>query len=107
MTDKAYKQFVRLSWALIEYKAMYYQPNLVHESRHDDLTIDDDTYDRLERRYLELCLELGRPNTVVHKSYPGFEAVDMSAAMMEIDQTRPSVQLVLRKLGTRQENAEL
>ena len=94
-------QFVRLSWALIEYKVMYYRPELVHESRHYGLTISDATYDALEIKYLTLCRELGYQNTIVHKNYPDLEV--QGPGMMEIDEDRPSVQLVIGKLGTLQE----
>lgn len=76
-------------------------PECVAESRRPDYVIDDDTYDAHELRYLTLCRKLGRPNSVVHKTYPGFEDVDYSTAMMEVDVTRPSVQLVMAKLGSR------
>ena len=83
---------------------MYYLPDRVHESRRADLTIPDGTYDALERRYLELCVELGRPNTVLHKSYPDLEAPGYG--MMEVDETRASVQLVLEKLATEKETED-
>ena len=98
-------RFVRLSWALIEYKVMYYRPHLVHESRHEGLTIHDETYDTLEIRYLTLCRELGHQNTIVHKDYPGFEDID-GEPMIEIDEDRPSVQLVLDKLKTRRQETD-
>ena len=100
-------RFVRLSWALIEYKVMYYRPDLVHASRHEGLTVPDVVYDRLETRYLALCRVLGRPNTVVHKVPLGFDDVDSDGAMMEIDENRPSVQLVISKLKTRQKEPDL
>lgn len=98
MVADARARHVELSWRLIELKTMYYMPHLVHASWHDDLTVPDAVYDEMERRYLALCRELGVENTVVHKSYPGFDDVP-GDGMMEIDRERPSVQLVLRKLG--------
>lgn len=90
-----------LGWKLIEWKVAYYKPECVAESRRPDYVIDDDTYDAHEQRYLALCRKLKLPNTVVHKTYPGFEDVDYTNAMMEVDVTRPSVQLVMAKLGSR------
>lgn len=94
------QEHVKLCWKLIAYKVAYYQPESVHEQRKADYEIDDHTYDAYELRYLTLCRELGEQNTLVHKSYPGFE--DMLTRphdpMMEIDISRPSVQLVMMKL---------
>lgn len=95
--DALAAEHAELSWRLIEWKVAYYLPEFVHHSRRNDVTVDDDTYDATERRYLTLCLTLGKNNTVVHKVYPGFEDVP-GTGMMEVDQSRPSVQLVLRKL---------
>lgn len=92
-------EHVTLSWKLIEWKVAYYLPEKVHASRIDDYTIDDDVYDQHERHYLTLCRQLGKPNTIVHKGHPGFDDVSMRDAMMEVDVSRPSVQLVLKKLG--------
>jgi hypothetical protein len=90
---------VALGWRLIEWKLAYYLPEKVHASWGSDFTVTDEEYDRAEVRYLELSRLLGLPNTIVHKGYPGFEDVDSSDAMMEVDVKRPSVQLVLTKLG--------
>lgn len=98
MPTRAERRHVELSWRLIEYKAMYYAPELVHASWHDHLTVSDELYDGLEVRYLGLCRETGRPNTIVHKAYPGYDDVP-GDGMMEIDRDRPSVRLVLRKLA--------
>lgn len=91
-------EHARLSWWLIERKVAYYKPEAVHSSWGDRYVATDEEYDQAERQYLELCRELGKENTLVHKGYPGFEAVPGSG-MMEIDESRPSVQLVLKKLG--------
>ena len=88
---------VQLSWALIEFKVMYYRPGLVHRSWHEGLTISDERYDEMEVEYLRLCRKLNRPNTVVHKRWPGFG--NLGVGMMEVDEARPSVQLVINKLG--------
>jgi hypothetical protein len=95
----AAKRRLELGWRIIEWKLMYYHPEKVHPSRRADYTISDEAYDEAEREYLTLCLKLKKINSVVHKTYPGFEKVDHSYAMMEVDLSRPSVQLVLRKLG--------
>lgn len=96
------EEFVKLGWKLIEWKVAYYEPQSVHPSRREGLTIDDGTYDAYEQRYLTLCRQLGKPNTVVHKVYPGFPPEPHDSPMMEIDKERPSVQLVLFKLGSPQ-----
>jgi hypothetical protein len=83
---------------MIEWKIAYYAGQHVHKTRKAELQIADDTYDAYEQRYLTLCRELNVPNTLVHKSYPGFDDIDMSQAMMELDYERPSVQLAIWKL---------
>lgn len=93
------KEHNALSWWLIERKVAYYMPEAVHTSWGDTFVVADDLYDQQEQRYLELCRKLGRNNTIVHKKYPGFEDVP-GDGMMEVDVTRPSVQLVLKKLGS-------
>lgn len=94
-------RFTALSWRLIEWKLMYYKPEAVHRSRRKALTISDDDYDAAEQEYLHLCRQLKQPNTLVHKVYPGFDDVGTKYAMMEIDVARPSVQLVMKKLGSK------
>lgn len=93
------EEHVALSWRLIEWKVSYYLPDRVHPSRRKDYEIPDDEYDANEQRYLTLCRTLGIPNTIVHKSYPGFGDV-AGDGMMEVDESRPSIQLVLSKLGS-------
>lgn len=97
MTKKE-REHAKLCWWLIERKVAYYKPELVHISWRDKVTTSDDEYDAAEQRYLTLCRELGRDNTIVHKGYPGFEDVP-GEGMMEADMSRPSVQLVVHKLG--------
>jgi hypothetical protein len=92
---------VCLGWKLIEYKVAYYLPDRVHYTRRGDYTIPDEQYDELEREYLTLCRKLGVRNSVVHKGHPGFEDIGTEHAMMEVDEDRSSVQLVLSKLGSR------
>ncbi len=96
---KVEKEFCELGWRLIELKVAYYKPELVHESWLEKVTVSDDDYDAMEQRYLELCRKLSRRNTVVHKKYPGFDDVDYTDAMMEVDTSRQSVQLVIYRLG--------
>lgn len=104
MTKKE-REFAKLCWWLIERKVAYYKPELVHESWRDKVTTHDDDYDAAEQRYLMLVRELlaeGKDwarNTIVHKRYPGFEDIDFTDAMMEVDVKRPSVQRVIYKLG--------
>lgn len=94
------EEHTRLCWWLIERKVVYYMPEAVHSSRWGDYTVSDDEYDAAEVRYLTLCRKLNQPNTIVHKGWPGFEDLDASRAMMEVDVDRPSVQLVMAKLGS-------
>jgi hypothetical protein len=97
--SKDAKEHIALSWRLIECKVAYYMPEAVHSSWGNKFVMDDGLYDQSEERYLELCRKLGLRNTIVHKGYPGFEDVP-GDGMMEVDVTRPSVQLVLKKLGS-------
>jgi len=91
------KRLLDVCWSIIEYKIYYYYPELVHPSWHKKLTIHDDLYDELERQYLRLCFALKCFNTNVHKVH--FEWQDNTHAMFEVDFDRPSVQLVLSKIG--------
>jgi hypothetical protein len=95
---KKEREFVKLCWWLIERKVAYYRPEAVHASWKPILECSDDDYDAAEQRYLTLCRELERDNTIVHKGYPGFEDVP-GAGMMEVDETRQSVKVVIGKLG--------
>lgn len=99
-SSKEAEEFAALSWRLIEWKVAYYTPEAVHPSRRGDFEVSDEVYDAAEVRYLTLCRALNRRNTIVHKGWPGFEDVGTEHAMMEVDAGRPSVQLVMRKLGS-------
>lgn len=109
------KEFCALGWKLIEWKVAYYRPEAVHESRRADYEVSDETYDAAEVRYLTLCRKLQEVNakdplyadcgpyplnSVVHKGWPGFEDLVGPHTMMEVDEDRPSVQLVMAKLGS-------
>lgn len=96
------KEHIKLSWWLLERKIAYYRPEAVHENWGDKYISPDDEYDEAEVRYLTLCRKLGRRNTLVHKGWPGFADMLLppNTPMMEIDETRPSVKLVLAKLGS-------
>jgi hypothetical protein len=96
MTKKE-REYVKLCWWLIERKVAYYKPELVHASWKHILDCSDDDYDAAEQRYLTLCRELKLWNMIVHKKYPGFEDVP-GDGMMEVDETRPGIQLVIGKL---------
>lgn len=116
--SKDEKELCQLGWWLIERKVAYYKPEAVHTTRTNDYVVSDEEYDAAEERHLKLIRKLQlkndkKPpyegfvgpyplNSVVHKGWPGFE--DMleppNRPMMEIDDTRPSVQLVLKKLGS-------
>lgn len=96
------KRWIQLGWRLIEWKIGYYYPEKVHESWGDALIIEDDEFDLYTREYLELCIALDEPNTVCH-SMGGLkeDRVDLlkGEGMMEVDFTRPSVKLVMKKYG--------
>jgi hypothetical protein len=98
--SKARQRHIDLGWKIIEWKLMYYRPEMVHPSWRADLTISDEDYDEAEQDYLYHCAKYKLPNTVVHKTYPGLEKIDYRHAMVEVDLSRPSVQLVVKKLGS-------
>lgn len=87
---------------LLEAKILYYQPPIELVDYAAEHTPSDQEYDRWEVEYLELCRELGVENTLVHKSWPGFEDVP-GDGMMEVDWSRPSadcaLQAIYRKAG--------
>ena len=85
---KYYKRYIKLGWELIEHKIRYYI--------FSNPVISDNEYDNLELEYLKLCMKYKLENTVVHKLYPNL--VVNGEGMMEVDMTRPSVQLVYNKL---------
>lgn len=76
--------FVKLSWALIEYKILYYNPEKFTHRFLEKHSAPDYEYDRLEAKYLRLCKILKKPNTV--------------QSMVGVDYKRHSVQLALAKL---------
>lgn len=78
------KRLVELSWLILELKLAYYRPDLLH-SDWKELAVADTMYDKLESEYRKLCEELGVDPT--------------SADMVGFDLSRPSCQLVARKLG--------
>jgi hypothetical protein len=94
-------RWIRLAYMLIEYKIMYYYPEVIKEGYHPGLTISDDEYDKLEIEYLTLCKKLNVANTVVHKGYPGLMLGEdvKGDGMFEVDFTRPVVHLIMRKYG--------
>jgi len=94
---KKRKRFIKLGWKLIEAKIMYYQPPPELASYVEDNMPTDEEYDKMEQEYLQLCIDLDEENTVVHKDYSGFENV-RGDGMVEIDTTRPSVDVALQKL---------
>jgi hypothetical protein len=110
------QEFTALGWRLIEWKVAYYKPEYVHSSRFKDYDVTDEVYDAAEVRYLTLVRILREQraadpffadcphplvtNTIVHKKWPGFDDVGYEHAMMEVDMTRPSVQLVVSKLSS-------
>lgn len=94
------EEFVQLSWKIIEWKVAYYKPEHVHPSRRKDYEVSDEVYDEAEVRYLTLCRKLDHLNTVVHKGWPGFEDLVGPHTMVEVDEDRYSVRLVISKLSS-------
>jgi len=92
MTDQ--QRHAWLSWEIIKHKLLYYKPSKRYKAKFKPIT--DEEYDRLEREYLDLCIKLDLPNTVVHKEYVGVSV--KGDGMMEVDMERPSVRLVSMKL---------
>lgn len=92
------RRYIELTYRLIEYKIMYYYPELIAEAYQEHLTVSDETYDAMEMEYLRLCKSLGYKNTVAHKEYASIGEVP-GPGMNEVDFTRPTVHLVLRKWG--------
>jgi hypothetical protein len=88
----------RLTWMLAAWKLAYYYPEMIKPELLEKYQVEDWVYDQHEVEYLTLCRKLGEVNTSVHKTYPGFEDVENRAAL-EIDFNRPSVQLILSKIG--------
>lgn len=95
------KELCALSWWLIERKVAYYMPEVLHDTWKPYVICEDWEYDEAEKRYLTLVRELGSTNTLVHKTWPGFEDLMLPPhdPMMEVDRERPSVQLVIHKLS--------
>jgi hypothetical protein len=97
------KRHAELSWRIIEWKLMYYYPEMIDEKYHEALEVPDDIYDAAEEEYIRLCLELKLPNTVAHKWSLELDTPELHELsennMIEPDLTRPSVQLVLSKYG--------
>ncbi len=88
-----------LIWKIIEAKILYYQPDVEWKGGFVDSKMPTDAeYDMLEQSYLTLCRELEEENTLVHKTYPGFEDV-VGDGMMEIDWDDPDVKEVYEALS--------
>ena len=87
------KRHAQLSWQLMEAKICYYGYFYVGQQS----LLTDSQYDELSMEYLGLCRDLGRPNTVIHKSHPGFD--DIELAEIKPDPNKPSIRLILRKLA--------
>jgi hypothetical protein len=97
MDVEAIEEHARLSWKIIEAKILYFQSKGFNEVFVDKHTPLDSDFDKMERRYLELCVELSLPNTVAEIS----KYTDLNPTgpgMLEIDFTRPSVQLAHSRL---------
>jgi hypothetical protein len=96
------RRHARLGWMLLEWKIMYYYPEMIAEELQDGLTVDDEIFDQYELEYLHLCVKLGKENTISHKYGPDNWDGLIGEGMQEVDFGRPSVQLVLSKYGVKQ-----
>jgi len=76
---------ITLSWKLLEYRLMYYCPEMIAKKFHKELEIPDSEYDKLERKYFKLCKKLKMKNSFEY--------------MVGISLKNPSVQLVLSRYG--------
>lgn len=100
---EAQYRFFYLNWKIIEWKLMYYRPDLIAQKYHKELTIPDSEYDERCEEYLWLCLQLKKPNTVVHQWRASMDdkiAPISKNVMLEPDLKKPGVRLVLSKYGT-------
>lgn len=93
------ERHAELSWWLIERKLMYYYPHMVAPEHRAELECSDSLYDNREEEYVRLCVRLGLPNTVSHKHDPESTPGLTGEGMFEVDFSRPSVGLVLRRYG--------
>lgn len=89
--DHFLEEFKTMKYLIILNKIRYYYP----EKANGKEPIHDFQYDQFETRYLQLCLELNKPNTLVHKIYPEFPEEINGKGMMEVDFNDPDVQLVM------------
>jgi len=84
-SENVHKEYVKLSWQLLEYKCMYYNPELVHPDNRAKYTVKDAVYDSLEAKYKEICVKYGYKPT--------------ASEMVGFDKSKLSCQLVALKLG--------
>lgn len=97
--SKDMRRYIELSYRLIECKICYYYPELIKEGYRAQLEVHDDIYDQMEREYIDLCIKLGKENTVSHSGYRSEEV--KGEGMFEVDFKRPAVHLVMRKWGVK------
>lgn len=79
--NDATKEMIKLSWQILEHKCRYYRQEL------NLTTIPDEEYDKIEDRYRILCEELKISPT--------------ACDMVDFDMSRPSCNLVYKKLKGR------
>jgi len=60
-------EFVKLSWQLLEWRLLYY-----NIGRYKQEPPEDWEYDQVEKRYKELCKELGEPEYTLETVEPDF-----------------------------------
>jgi len=91
-------QYAALVDSIVKAKILYYQPREISEATITALMPKDSRYDGMERSYLRLCRELGKPNELVHKEYPGVPEHLNGKGMMEVDWEHPVVKAAYAEL---------
>lgn len=85
--EKLLREFIALSWWILEQKALYYRGHGdcgIHPSWMEHHAVPDHIYDRKEKRYESLALIL--------------ECEPTASEMVGFNENRPCCQLVLAKL---------
>lgn len=90
------EEFEEISFRLILSKILYYYPEVLNKQALK-FNVEDTQYDDWERRYLGLCMILGKHNKLVHKEWPGFPLEINGKGAMEVDFNDLNVQAVVKR----------
>lgn len=83
--NEDYREFVKLSWKILEWKFAYYHPTLIKDAKtRKKYMIPDTEYDQHEAAYRKLAEKLQEKPT--------------ASEMVDFDFDRPACQLVVRRL---------